>query len=204
MNRTQGGRAGGRADGLAAISIRPARTADLPALRDFFADLSMRSRYLRFFAPVTPGPALLDRLCGGAGTADALLATWGAIIVGHAMAADRPGSSGTQTTEIGVVVADAWQGQGIGSALVQALIDGAQARGVTSVTMDVLHDNHRMLALIARLWPAACTRRGRDYDTICAQVPHRQHQHQHQHQPAVRSAPPGTRRPALLARAGRA
>ena len=81
----------------------------------------------------------------------------GDVIIGHAMAVDRParpaGSAveparsavqsarsavrpappGGLVTEIGVVVADAWQGRGMGSALVRALISRAQARGVTSL-----------------------------------------------------------------------
>jgi ribosomal protein S18 acetylase RimI-like enzyme len=193
MNRTQES----QADGLAAAAIRPAHTADLPALRDFFAGLSMQARYLRFFAPTTPGPALLDLLCGGAGTADAVLATRNAVIIGHAMAADRSGPGWTRMTDIGVVVADAWQGQGVGSSLVRALITGARARGVTSVTMDVLHGNHRALAMITGHWPAACTRRTRDYETVCVPLP------QVQHQPQARPARPGRRQSAPLATAGR-
>src|ERR1700722_13641228 len=117
MNRAQVG---------AAVAMRPARTADLPALRDFFAGLSVQARYLRFFAPTTLGPTMLDRLCGGGGTSDAVLATRGAVIVGHAMAVDASGPCGARTTDIGVVVADAWQGQGVGSALMRTLIAGAQ------------------------------------------------------------------------------
>ena len=71
-------------------------------------------------------------------------------------------------TEIGVVVADAWQGQGVGSALVGALISRAQARGVTSLIMDVLPDNRQMLAMIASHWPAARTWRRADCVTIQA------------------------------------
>ena len=56
-------------------------------------------------------------------------------------------------TDIGVVVADAWQGQGVGSALVRALVSRAQARGVTSLSMDVLPGNHRVLAMIAGTGP---------------------------------------------------
>jgi ribosomal protein S18 acetylase RimI-like enzyme len=194
MKRTQEN----RADGLAAAVIRPARTADLPALRDFFAGLSMQTRYLRFFAPTTPGPALLKLLSGGGHTTDAVLATRGAIIVGHAMAADRSGPDGARTTDIGVVVTDAWQGQGVGSALVRALITGAQARGVTSVTMEVLPGNDRVLAMIARHWPAARTRHARDYDTTCVEVPPGQ-----RHQPHARPARPRTRPSARMATAGR-
>jgi len=167
MNRTQVERASGRA----AAAIRPACPADLPALRDFFAALSPQARYLRFFAPVTPGPALLDLLSGGAGTADVLVATRGAIIIGHAMATDRDRPCDSRMTDIGVAVADAWQGQGVGSALVRALITSAQARGVTSVAMDVLPANHKVLAMIKGHWPQARTGYSRDYDTICIQLP---------------------------------
>jgi GNAT superfamily N-acetyltransferase len=141
---------------------------------------------------------MLNLLCGGVGTTSAVLATRDAIIIGHAMAADLSGPCGARTTDIGVVVADAWQGQGVGSALVRALITGAQARGVTSVAMDVLHGNHRMLAMIAGHWPAACTRHSREYDTICVQLPHSQ-----EHQPHIRPARPGARQSAPMATAGR-
>ena len=104
LKRGQTGWTGGRA----AAAIRPARSADLAALGDFFAGLSARTRYLRFFGPVTPSPALLRQLCGLADTIDAVVAVRDGIIVGHAMAADRTGPRGTLVTDIGVVVADAW------------------------------------------------------------------------------------------------
>jgi ribosomal protein S18 acetylase RimI-like enzyme len=167
MNRTQAERASGRA----AAAIRQARPADLPALADFFAGLSMQTRYLRFFSPVTPGPALLHLLAGGAGTTDAVVAIRGRAIVGHAMATDRTGPRGARMTDIGVVVADAWQGQGAGSALIRALITSAQARGVTSVVMDVLPGNHQVRAMIKGHWPAARAGHSRDYDTICVHTP---------------------------------
>ena len=163
MSRTQ-------VRGFTAAAIRPARAADLPALGDFFTGLSMQTRYLRFFSPITPGPALLNLLCGGDGTTDAVLATCDRAIIGHGMAADGSGPCGARTTDIGVVVADAWQRQGVGSALVRALITGAQVRGVTSVTMDVLHGNDRTLAMIKGHWPAARARRSRDCDTLCIQL----------------------------------
>ena len=167
MNRTQVECASGRA----AAAIRPVCPADLPALRDFFAALSPQARYLRFFAPVTPGPALLDLLSGGDGSTHAVVATRGAIIIGHAMAADRGRPCDARMTDIGVVVADAWQGQGVGSALVRALLTSAQARGVTSVAMDVLPGNHKVLAMIKDHWPGVRTGYSRDYDTICVQLP---------------------------------
>jgi GNAT superfamily N-acetyltransferase len=181
MNRTQTRPAGGLvatairpAGGLVAAAIRPVGPADLPALSDFFAGLSMQTRYLRFFSPVTPGPALLHLLAGGAGTTDAVVATRDRVIIGHAMATDRTGPGGARMTDFGLVVADAWQGQGVGSTLMCALITGAQARGVTSVVMDFLPGNRRVLALIKSYWPAARASHSPDYDTICVQLPDRQ------------------------------
>jgi GNAT superfamily N-acetyltransferase len=201
MNRTQMRPAGGHvaaairpAGGLVAAAIRPVRPADLPALSDFFAGLSMQTRYLRFFSPVTPGPALLHLLAGGAGTTDAVVATRDGVIIGHAMATDRTGPSGVRMTDFGMVVADAWQGQGVGSALLRALIAGAQVRGVTSVVMDVLPGNRQVLALIKGYWPTARASHAPDYDTFCVQLPDWQQ---------VRSVRTGLRRPVTAATAGR-
>jgi len=136
-------------------AIRSASAADTGALGDFFAGLSPQSRYLRFFAPVTPGPELLRRLSGSDGYANVVVAVRGGVIIGHGMAVDEVSSGAARTADVGVVVADTWQGQGVGSALMRALVAGARARGVTLLTMDVLPGNRRMLALIAREWPAA-------------------------------------------------
>jgi GNAT superfamily N-acetyltransferase len=187
MSRTQ-------AQGRAA-AIRPAHAADRPAIGDFFAGLSVQARYLRFFSPITPGPALLDLLCGGHGSTDALLATRGGVIIGHGLAADVSGPCGIAAIDIGVVVADAWQRQGVGSALVRALAAGAQVRGVTSVTMDVMYGNDRALAMIRGQWPAARARRSRDCYTICVQLADGE-----QHQPSEPARPPA-RLPAPLAAA---
>src|SRR5260370_1242272 len=84
VNRTQVSCAGGHA-----AAVRPVRPADLAALSDFFAKLSPQTRYLRFFAPVTPTHALLRLLSGEAANVDAVIAVADGVIVGHAMAADR-------------------------------------------------------------------------------------------------------------------
>jgi ribosomal protein S18 acetylase RimI-like enzyme len=170
MFETQVWQTGGRVT----AAIRPVRAADLAALGDFFTGLSMQTRYLRFFAPVTPGPDLLRLMSGGDGRTDAVVAVRGGVIIGHAMAVDQAEPQGTRTTDIGVVVADAWQGLGIGSALVRALVTGAQARGVTTMTMDVLPGNQRMLAMIRSRWPAASGGRSDDHLSFCIRLPHRQ------------------------------
>ncbi len=194
MNRTQEPQAPVRAAATfqrPAATIRPPESADLAPLTVFFDGLSMGTRVLRFFAPVRPTTALVRLACGFAGRAggetrtgrtfgtDALIAVHGGVIIGHAMAADRPADHPAEApagrpappagpvTEIGVVVADSWQGQGVGSALVRALISRAQARGVTSLSMDVLPANQRVLAMIAGHWPAVRTHRS---DCVTVQV----------------------------------
>ena len=159
------------ADGRAAVAIRQTRPEDLPALRDFFAGLSAHTRYLRFFGPVAPGAALLRTLAGLADNIDALVAVRGGVIVGHAMAVDRDEPRGTRVTDIGLVVHDAWQGRGVGSALMRALVTGAQARGVSTLEKDVLDGNRQVLAMITGHWPAACVDHNSDGFAIRVRLP---------------------------------
>lgn len=164
MSRTQVIRAGSRAT----AAIRPVRPADLPALRGFFGNLSVESRCLRFSAPVRPAGSLLRLLSGGPANVDAVVAVADGVIVGHAMATDRTEAGafedpcGARVTDIGVVVADAWQCQGVGAALMRALVTRAQARGVTSLAMDVLPGNRRVLAMITGHWPETVIRHSTD------------------------------------------
>jgi GNAT superfamily N-acetyltransferase len=104
-------------------------------------------------------------LCGGSGNTDAVVAIRDGDVIGHAMAADRAGSW-PRVTNVGVVVADPWQGQGVGSALMRALVARAQARGVTSATMDVLPGNDQVVAMIRGHWPSARITSSPDYTTI--------------------------------------
>jgi acetyltransferase len=155
----------------------------MEALGDFFAGLSTQTRYLRFFAPVRPTPAMLRVLSGCDAHVDALVAVRDGVIIGHAMAADQPATEGPPSssaardpqrpsvTDIGVVVADAWQGRGVGSALVRALVARAQARGVRSMTMEVLHANRTVLGMIERRWPAAEIGHCRESAAIHVQLP---------------------------------
>ena len=166
MNRTQLG----QADGRATAAIRPVCPADLAALGDFFAGLSVESRYLRFFAPVSPAYGLLHLLSGGPANVDVIVAVADGVIVGHAMAADGPEDPcGSRATDVGVVVADAWQRRGIGAALMRTVVTRAQARGVTALAMDVLPGNRRVLAMIIGHWPDAAI--GRSPDSLEIRIP---------------------------------
>ena len=162
-----------RAEGHAA-AIRSVCPSDLAALSDFFEGLSVESRYLRFFAPVRPTDRLLRLLSGGPANVDAVVAVSGGVIVGHAMASDQAepeDPSGARVTDVGIVVADAWQRRGVGAALMRALIARARARGVTSLAMDVLPGNRRVLAMILAHWPDAAVGRNPDSIDVCIPLP---------------------------------
>jgi GNAT superfamily N-acetyltransferase len=153
------------------IRIRQAGSNDQGGLRDFLSGLSVRTRYLRFFAGALPtSPAMLRVLAGGRQGVDALVATQNGAIIGHAMAVDTTGPGGAAAAEIGVVVADAWQGRGVGTGLARALAARAGVRGATTLTMDVLAENRRVLAMIARRWPAARHDRSAESVTIHARL----------------------------------
>jgi GNAT superfamily N-acetyltransferase len=163
-----------------AVEIRPAGRADAAAIRSFITALSARTQYRRFFAGVSPpSAALLRGLCGARNGADILVAACAgparghparggagrrgaacrSLIVGHAMAADGIAADGTPIVDVGLVVADGSQRQGIGSALMRILLARAAVRGARAIVMDVLPGNADVLAMIDRHWPGAC----RDY-----------------------------------------
>ena len=121
---------------------------------------------------------------------DAIVAVADGVIVGHAMAADRPEDHrdpcGSRATDIGVVVADGWQRRGVGAALMRALVIRAQARGVTSLAMDVLPGNRQVLAMIIGHWPDAAIAHSPDSLDIRIPLPRsqsRRQQHSRRQQP---------------------
>jgi GNAT superfamily N-acetyltransferase len=177
--------------GAGVITIRPAGRADAEAIRSFITGLSPRTQYRRFFAGVSPpSSALLRGLAGAGNGADIVVATrrvagrsgpdrsgpqcgqpdCGEPLIGHAMAADRIASDGMRTVEIGLVVADASQRRGVGSALLRVLLARAFARGARTVVMEVLPGNKDVLAMIARRWPAACYERTADSVVVRARL----------------------------------
>lgn len=55
------------------------------------------------------------------------------------------------TAEFAIVVVDAFQGMGLGSAIAQRLVDAAIARGVRRFSATVLHENVAVRKLLARI-----------------------------------------------------
>ena len=183
----------------AGFVVRRVEVTDLPALDDFFAGLSVQSRYLRFFGPLRPNPVLLRLLCAEPRDVDAVVAVRCGAIIGHAMAADAAPApdprdvdaardrdaapakdcdvapakdcDAAPAKDIGIVVADAWQGRGVGAALMRALVAAVQARGVSTLAMDVLPGNRKVLDMISAHWPATRVGSSRDSITVHVRLP---------------------------------
>jgi GNAT superfamily N-acetyltransferase len=157
--------------GAKQIGIRQASRADCAAIGQFMASLSPKTRYLRFFSGApSVSSAMLRRMAGEGGNVDVVVATEDGAIIGHAMAAGTSGPAGARVAEIGVVVTDTRQGRGLGRALTRELAERARAHGASTVSMDVLAENRRALAMIDRAWPAAHYQRSGPYLTIQASL----------------------------------
>jgi ribosomal protein S18 acetylase RimI-like enzyme len=150
--------------------VRSGEPEDADLIREFVRGLSVRTQYLRFFTAVaSPSPSLLRALAGGGPSpSDILLITdeHGAVI-GHGMAVDVNGD-GVPCSDIGLVIADQWQGLGLGSMLVRLLANRALERGVVALVLEVLHGNTAMLGLIHKHSPQAMRQGTRDSIVITA------------------------------------
>jgi GNAT superfamily N-acetyltransferase len=139
------------------VGFRRATNRDADPLRTFYLGLSTRTLFLRF---MTPTPRLpegtiaylcdLERL-----DREVVVAILGGEIVGegrfHRM-------RGTAEAEVALVVADGWQGLGIGRALSARLAGMARLRGIEAFTGTMLADNRAALGLLGAVVPGASRR----------------------------------------------
>lgn len=112
------------------VQIRPATGGDRPALVEMLARCTEPTRVRRFLAPLRsfPEPYLTEAL---AEQMDhfALVATTPAGVV--ALASCR--TTAAETADLAVLVEDSWQRQGIGTCLLDRLIDHADLHGLRTL-----------------------------------------------------------------------
>jgi acetyltransferase len=147
------------------LRVRPMRPEDVAREQAFFDSLSEHSRYQRFMQhlPKLP-PGMLARftqldydreLALVALKDDAFLA------VGRY----APNADG-ETAEFALVVADAWQGKGIGRRLLERLCAAARAAGYKALYGHVLEANLEMLELARHLGFVEATRGGAEVSVV--------------------------------------
>lgn len=135
------------------VPVRPIRAADATALRRFHRGLSERTVYQRFFAPLPELSAeqtrYFTRVDGQRRFALVAVDPAGShelvAVVRFDLDEDGDGA------EYAAVVADGWQGRGLGRAMTRRLIAAARSRGVRRLYAFVLPDNTRMHDLLLGL-----------------------------------------------------
>jgi len=136
------------------ITIRPIRPEDAGIEEAFIRELSPESRRRRFLAAVREvTPKAIDRFTRPEYPHEqALIATieveGAEKEIGVARFAGEPGG---REAEFAIVVADAWQGRGLGALLMRELIDVASAAGICRLEGQVLRDNTQMLKMVREL-----------------------------------------------------
>jgi acetate---CoA ligase (ADP-forming) len=129
------------------LPLRPVRQENLGALVTFFAGLSPESRYFRFFGEPNldaTGVARLIPMDARGGMA--LVGECGGRIVafaGYYRAADDP-----DRAEVAFAIADAFQGRGIGTRLLEQLANLARSERVGTFDAYVLGANRKMMDVL--------------------------------------------------------
>ena len=136
------------------LFVRPIRPEDAPLLVDLFDTMSPRSIYLRFFTPLKHlSQSMLVRFTQIDYDREiAMVALTGSPSQEKMISVARIISErNLKDAEFSVVVADNWQGKGIGAALLKKCLSIARGHGLERVHGIVLAENTQMLALGKKL-----------------------------------------------------
>jgi len=136
------------------ILIRPIRPEDEPQMAHFHEGLSERSVYLRYFYPMKLSQRVeherLARICFI--DYDREMALVAQMPDGQIAAAGRIIKLTDSTdAEYAILVADAFQRQGLGTEMLRRLVEIAKQEGVERIFGNVLYDNTDMLRVTERL-----------------------------------------------------
>ncbi len=147
------------------VPVRPIRPEDVALEKRFFDGLSARSRFQRFmqYLPKLP-PHMLARFTQLDYDRELALV---ALHEGEFIAVGRyaPNADG-DTAEFALVVADAWQGRGLGRLLLERLREEARKAGYRALYGHILEANHEMLELARRLGFVEAGRDGNEVTVV--------------------------------------
>lgn len=158
---------------IGARRCRLLRPHEHGVVREVFAGMSPRSRYLRFHAPV---PRLSDSMLRALTQVNDR--THVAVVVEirapdswHPIAIGRLARIAPEVAEVSLAVVDAWQGRGVGRELIMDLRERASLLGVREIVASVLPGNEPVMQLLGSAFPGARIERDRDAVEVRAAVP---------------------------------
>jgi GNAT superfamily N-acetyltransferase len=134
----------------ARVYLRPLKLTDEPRVRDLFYKLSPESVRSRFFQllKALPHEQLQNLLRVDYEKDMALVALNDATETSTALAiAHYRNDPQTNFAEAAFLVLDEWQGKGIGSALLDSLVEMARQQGIAGFSAEVLSGNHGMMCV---------------------------------------------------------
>ena len=145
------------------ISVRPLRPTDLDIESAFVEGLSRESRYNRLLGgAINISRSYIEQLinvdysrdmalAAVVMTADSEVLIGVARYVQEAAGDGKAAGPGPAPAEFAIVVADTWQGRGIGAHLMRKLIEVARIRGIPEIYGEILATNHGMLMMMKSL-----------------------------------------------------
>jgi RimJ/RimL family protein N-acetyltransferase len=142
------------------LHVRSLRWCEERPVRELYRRLSPRTRYLRFFSPMPELPdSVLRRLtCVDGHRGIALLGELQTPAGEEVVALGSFGATDDGLAEVGLVVSDEWQQQGIGTVIADRVLRAAEARGFHQFVAHALWDNQAIRRLLRRVGAIVSTR----------------------------------------------
>ncbi|HNP72421.1 MAG TPA: GNAT family N-acetyltransferase [Kouleothrix sp.] len=143
-----------RTSAARAVTIRHIQHSDAELLLDMFRGLSPRTHYLRFMRPAAALSERAEReemarLAAPGPHQITLIALAGARAVGLAQLVRDAGDS--SSAEVALLIHDAYQGEGLGTTLLDLLAQSAMACGIARLQLNTLAENRPIQRAARRL-----------------------------------------------------
>jgi acetyltransferase len=133
--------------------VRMAQPSDIIALQQLYASLSMQTRAQRFFIPLRELPRQMLNALESGDPAHRFLVVerpeghGNGTLLGLGQYVVEPGQA---RCELALLIADEWQGLGLGTRLLGLLLEDAMASGLREARLETLHGNMAMRTLARR------------------------------------------------------
>lgn len=137
------------------VCLRTIRPSDEQRIREGIADMSDRSRYLRFFSAFREPPETIVKRLSAVDGHDHI--GWGAILLDgreyppiaavHAIRSDSDPTTG----ELAIAVLDEYQGCGLARMLIAAVLADCADEGLFSLEMQIMNENRAAIMLVTAL-----------------------------------------------------
>jgi acetyltransferase len=138
--------------GDAKLAIRQIRAADYPPMQAFVRTLSRETAYKRLMSTRTPSDDELRRWTDIDPSRECAWVALGSTPEGEQLVGvARYAMESPDQADFAIVLADAWQGRGLGRELLTRLVTTARERGVRTLSGTTLSENLGMQSLARRV-----------------------------------------------------